>query len=231
MEVFCARLPMKARFFMRVLVTCGPTYEPLDQVRRLTNFSAGKLGLELGNFLTDRGHETVLLQGYYSTYRKPSRASQVIGFTTTDNLLLRFRELAPLGFDAVFHAAAVSDFQFGKVFRQIRDGTLETLSAGKYSTRSGTLLTELLPAPKIISELRSLYPSAKLFGWKFEVDGTREQALASGEKQIRDNRTDYCVVNGPAYGEGYGVVDATGMAEHLPLVEDLYEKLAQILSA
>jgi len=41
---------------MRCIVTAGPTYEPLDKVRRLTNFSSGRLGSELGDFLTDRGH-------------------------------------------------------------------------------------------------------------------------------------------------------------------------------
>lgn len=216
---------------MRVLVTCGPTYEPLDQVRRLTNFSTGRLGLELGNFLAAKGHEVTLLQGYYSTWRKTSTASQVIGFTTTDNLLLRFRELASSSFNAIFHAAAVSDFQFGKVFRKNHEAGLEPVASGKFSTRQGPLLAELLPTPKIISELRSLYPAAQIFGWKFEVDGSREDAIASGKKQIEENQTNFCVVNGPAYGEGYGLLNATGILEEFPLVENLYEKLAQLLSA
>ena len=37
---------------MNCLVTAGPTFEPLDDVRRLTNFSTGRLGTELANFLT-----------------------------------------------------------------------------------------------------------------------------------------------------------------------------------
>ena len=36
---------------MNCIVTAGPTYEPMDNVRRLTNFSTGKLGTELANFL------------------------------------------------------------------------------------------------------------------------------------------------------------------------------------
>ncbi|HYG35630.1 MAG TPA: phosphopantothenoylcysteine decarboxylase, partial [Clostridia bacterium] len=46
---------------MRCIVTAGPTYESLDNVRRLTNFSTGRLGSELVNFLTERGHEVILL--------------------------------------------------------------------------------------------------------------------------------------------------------------------------
>ena len=43
---------------MQCIVTAGPTFEPLDKVRRLTNFSTGRLGSELANFLAARGHET-----------------------------------------------------------------------------------------------------------------------------------------------------------------------------
>jgi len=39
---------------MNCIVTAGPTYEPLDDVRRLTNFSTGRLGTELANFLAAR---------------------------------------------------------------------------------------------------------------------------------------------------------------------------------
>src|ERR1017187_6048830 len=55
--------------FMQCIVTAGPTYEPLDEVRRLTNFSTGRLGSELVNFLAARGHEATLLIGQQATYR------------------------------------------------------------------------------------------------------------------------------------------------------------------
>jgi phosphopantothenoylcysteine synthetase/decarboxylase len=48
---------------MNCIVTAGPTYEPLDDVRRLTNFSTGRLGTELANFLAARGHKVILLIG------------------------------------------------------------------------------------------------------------------------------------------------------------------------
>ena len=48
---------------MRCVVTAGPAYEPLDDVRRLTNFSTGQLGTELANYLTTEGHEVTLLSG------------------------------------------------------------------------------------------------------------------------------------------------------------------------
>ena len=41
---------------MKVIVTCGPSYEPIDEVRRLTNFSTGELGVLLSNHLARAGH-------------------------------------------------------------------------------------------------------------------------------------------------------------------------------
>lgn len=214
---------------MRLLVTCGPTYEPLDQVRRLTNFSTGKLGAELANHLAAKGHEVTLLQGYYSTYRNVSKAVTLVDFTTTANLLLRLRELSPNPFDALFHAAAVSDFQFGQVFARSDDGALQPLQSGKFSTRQGTLLAELLPTPKIISELQSLFPAAKIFGWKYEVDGTPQSAVDQAKKQIDENRTHFSIVNGPAYGPGFGLLPNGGQLEHFNSNEALYEKLGALI--
>jgi phosphopantothenoylcysteine decarboxylase/phosphopantothenate--cysteine ligase len=54
---------------MKCIVTAGPTFEELDEVRRLTNFSTGTLGTELADFLMERGHEVELLRGQGATCR------------------------------------------------------------------------------------------------------------------------------------------------------------------
>jgi phosphopantothenoylcysteine synthetase/decarboxylase len=71
---------------MNCVVTAGPTYEPLDEVRRLTNFSTGRLGTELANFLVDRGHQVTLLIGQQATHGGERRAQWVQTFTTTLDL-------------------------------------------------------------------------------------------------------------------------------------------------
>src|ERR1043165_4578125 len=188
---------------MRFVVTAGPTYEPLDNVRRLTNFSTGRLGTELARFLERHGHEVTLLLGEQATYRDGAKAEI---FTTTIDLQNRLRTLANQTVNAVFHAAAVSDFGFGKVWSRSPQGDLKEIKSGKFSTREGTLVAELLPTPKIISELRKWYPKTRLVGWKFEVDGTRDDVIREAEKQLAVCSTDACVANGPAYGEGFGLV-------------------------
>src|SRR5881396_3056907 len=102
---------------MNCIVTAGPTYEPLDEVRRLTNFSTGRLGSELASFLSAQGHEATLLIGQQATFRGERHARHVQTFTTTADLRDRLRALGGEAVDAVFHAAAVSDFTFGKVWR------------------------------------------------------------------------------------------------------------------
>jgi len=199
---------------MNCVVTAGPTYEPMDHVRRLTNFSTGRLGTELANFLAAGGHEVTLLIGEQATHGGERRAQRVVPFSTTTNLLEQLTALAAQNIGAVFHAAAVSDFQFGKIWERSATGELTEIKSGKISTRAGTLLAELVPTPKIIAGLRDLFLRAKLVGWKYEVDGDRASVLRAAENQLRECRTDACVANGPAYGAGFGVVSGAAGCVH-----------------
>jgi phosphopantothenoylcysteine synthetase/decarboxylase len=212
---------------MRCIVTAGPTYEPLDNVRRLTNFSTGRLGTELARFLEARGHEVKLLLGEQATYRDAAKAEV---FTTTNDLRERLRALADQPVNAVFHAAAVSDFGFGKVWARSVQGELIELKSGKFSTWEGTLLAELLPTPKVIAELRQWFPVARLVGWKYEVDGKREHVIQEAEKQLATCLTDACVANGPAYGEGFGLVRGGGEFKYLEDKAALFEALERFVT-
>ena len=215
---------------MKVVVTAGPTYEPLDEVRRLTNFSTGKLGSELANYLTERGHDVVLLAGYYATYRGALKTRGVQTFTTTADLRARLEAHSAEGAGAVFHAAAVSDFTFGGVWERGETGELIPRAERKVSTRKGILLAELKPTPKIISELRGWFPQAQLVGWKYELDGDRVLVLDAARQQLAKNRTNACVVNGAAYGDGFGLVTGAGRCEHLADAPALYAALERLLA-
>ena len=214
---------------MQCIVTAGPTCEPLDEVRRLTNSSTGRLGSELASFLSARGHEVTLLIGQHATYRGERHAQHVETFTTTGNLRDRLQALAGPEVAAVFHAAAVSDFAFGKIWRRSSQGELTELKGGKISTRQGTLLAELAPTPKIIADLRQWFPAARLVGWKYEVDGGRAGVIRLAEEQIAGCRTDACVANGPAYGAGFGLVRGGGEVTHLPDAAALFGALEEFI--
>jgi phosphopantothenoylcysteine synthetase/decarboxylase len=215
---------------MNCIVTAGPTFEPLDEVRRLTNFSTGRLGSELANHLATCGHHVTLLRGTGATFTTPLAALRVEPFTTTTDLRARLAAWSGASADAVFHAAAVSDFTFGRVFQRGTDGALIEIREGKVRTVDGGLLAELIPTLKLIDELRDWFPRARLVGWKYEVQGDRESALAQARAQISRSRTDACVANGPAYGRGFGLVTSEGATSHITDAPALYTALAEWIS-
>lgn len=205
----------------RVIVTCGPSYEPIDEVRRITNFSSGELGVRLANRLTTTGFEVTCLRGEMVTFRGDCRAAKIISFTTNDDLLAKLEEVAKAGgVFAVLHAAALADFQVR------REG-----GERKIASRGGEVTITLVPATKVLPKLRPLFPDAKIVGWKYELDGTRDDALAKGRAQLAECGIDACAVNGEAYGEGFGFLTRDGALTHVPDKAALCEWLAQWLTA
>jgi phosphopantothenoylcysteine synthetase/decarboxylase len=185
---------------MRVIVTCGPSYEPIDYVRRLTNFSTGELGLMLSAALVRAGHEVLCLKGIGATAHVPTSGVELLPFSTNDDLVWKFTGYAGKA-DAVFHTAALCDYRVQSI--ETSDGT-EIPPMGKVPTRLGNLVLRLEPTTKVLPQLRSLFPRGKLIGWKYESDGDRAAVLAKAEQQLTECKTDACVVNGSAWGDGFG---------------------------
>jgi phosphopantothenate---cysteine ligase (CTP) len=212
---------------MNCVVTAGPTCEPLDQVRRLTNLSTGRLGVRLADDLVKRGCWTTLFRGSAGTYGAESKAQRVEWFLNSVELESLLALAAGPEVQAVFHVAAVSDFRFGKILERTASGRLIERSEGKVSTGKNPLLVELWPTPKLIGNLRTWFPRAVLVGWKYEVDGSRAGAVERARAQMTQHGTDACVLNGPAYGAGFGLVtrDETVEVLNYPDEEGLYEGL------
>jgi len=189
---------------VKAIVTCGPSYEPIDNVRRLTNFSTGELGVLLANALTEAGIETFCLKGEQATWPGPCNASQLAAFSTNDDLLARLQALARGGdVDAVFHAAALCDYRVGK----ISDAHGTPASGAKIPTQAGDLNLTLVPTTKVIAQLRNLFPGAALVGWKYELNGERADAIEKAFTQIAANKASACVANGSAFGAGFGLCE------------------------
>ena len=188
---------------MRVIMTCGPSFEPIDGVRRITNFSTGELGLLLAAELSRAGHDVVCLKGEGAVSRVEPGAARVIAFATNADLLARLRELGGGGADVVLHAAALCDYEVQSA--RSGDGTL--LAGKKIPTLAGEVTLTLRPALKLLPGLRGIFPNAKIVGWKYELDGDRAAAEAKARAQISGNGTDACVVNGVAWGAGFGFIE------------------------
>ncbi len=214
---------------MRCIVTAGPTWEPLDGARRLTNFSTGSLGGDLANVFAGAGHEVVLLLSETAVWQRPLAAVEVRRFSTTGSLAKALEQLATPDPVAVFHAAAVSDFTGGGIFVRDAGGELHPVGAKKISTRSGSLWVELRPVPKILLQTPLWFPNGRIVGWKYELDGDREAAVEAGRRQLREAATDGCVVNGAAYGSGFGLLLRDGTLTALADRASLYAELVKFL--
>lgn len=214
---------------MKVIVTCGPSFEPIDEVRRLTNFSSGELGVILAEQLVAAGHEVFCLKGSGATHAGPASAPccHVRRFDTNDDLLQLLREVAGAHeIGAVFHVAALCDFRVA----QVRDGAGQACESAKISSRAGALTIQLEPATKVIHELRPLFPRSLLVGWKYELNGTLDEALANVRRQFKEAHTDLCVLNGRAAGEGFSVCNPSGEASRWQTKADLCTELVRRVS-
>lgn len=211
---------------MKIIVTCGPSYEPIDGARRMTNMSSGRLGITLTNVLSDAGHELICLKGEGSTFPGLVRASRVESFATNDDLA---RQLEVIGrsenIDAILHAAALCDFRVD----QVLNAAGHVMRSSKFATSEGSIQLVLAPATKVLPMIRAWFPRARIVGWKYELVGSREDAFSKARKQISDCRTDACVLNGAAYGQGFALCLPLGRVQTSADAPALCESLLEWL--
>lgn len=213
---------------MKIIVTCGPSYEPIDQARRLTNFSTGKLGVTLSNLLTQHGHEVICLRGEGSTFPGLVRARWKESFRTNEDLAERLSNLARYQeIDAVLHAAALCDYRV----EDIQNGSGESVQSAKIATRDGRLHLTLTPAIKILPRMREWFPRAWIAGWKYELVGGPSQAFEKAWRQIQECQTNACVLNGAAYGNGFAVCASNGQVHSCSDSTSLFQTLLVQLQA
>lgn len=207
---------------MRIVITGGPASEPIDQVRFITNQSTGELAVKLAQGFLAAGHQVDLFLGRGATWRLESAKF----FQTNEDLCRLLGEMTDRGeVDAVLHAAALSDF--GVARRMVSGRATE---AAKISSDAETIELRLVPKPKLIRHLRGWFSSAYIIGWKFELEGTPGDAVKEGVQQIELNRTNACVVNGSAFGPGFGFCSAQGLVRTLPTKEALATWLAEFVA-
>ena len=162
----------------RVLVTSGPTREPIDPVRYLSNRSSGKMGHAVATAALRRGAEVVLISG--PTALKPPAGAIFVPVQTAEEM----REAALQHLTAasvVIKAAAVADY------RVERPSPTKIKSGGK---RDGLSL-DLVPNPDILKELAQKKGGAFLVGFAAETNDVRAHAA----EKLRAKGVDLLVAN------------------------------------
>jgi len=188
---------------MNVVITGGPSSEPIDDVRLITNRSTGELGAILAQAFWQRGHEVSLFLGRLSQFRHPRAAY----FDRNEDLQRMLGEMNERkSVDVVLHAAALADFQVVAV----RAGNVD-VGLKKIGSEHEKVSVELAAKPKVIARLRNLFPNALIVGWKLELEGSRNDLIREATRQVKKNCTDACVINGRAFGDGFGFCTPEGL--------------------
>lgn len=147
---------------MRLLITAGPTREPIDPVRYLSNRSSGKMGYALATAALAKGHQVVLISGPVSI-PAPKGASLVRVGTALemhDAVAAAIHEA-----DAAIFCAAVADYRVAKVAEQ------------KIKKTGDTLTLTLVKNPDILGSARSVFGfRGLLVGFAAETEELAEHA-------------------------------------------------------
>ena len=210
---------------LTVLVTAGPTQEPLDPVRVLTNHSSGKMGYAVAQAAAARGAKVILVSGPTALPKPP--VSSFIPIQTAEQM----RDAAVKHFDScdiAIGVAAVSDWRAADP------------SAQKLSKDAGAPRLELEATPDILAELGRRKKDQILVGFSLETD---PQRLASRDKLEKKN-LDLLVANNPTQpGSEFGgdtndaqiiardgAVERLGVLPKLELAHAILDRIVAIRS-
>ncbi len=193
---------------LTVAVTAGPTREPLDPVRYLSNRSSGRMGVEIAAAAWRRGARVRLIAGPMTV--APPPGVEVSSVETTEEMAAAVRAVLP-DVDVLVMAAAPADFRPARV------------APSKIKKRSAPKEIELVPTPDILVTTRAARKQgAIMVGFALETD----DVLAGGRDKLVAKGLDLIVVNDATEaGAGFGVdtnrvtiLSATGGSDALPLM-------------
>ena len=218
---FAAVQPLKGR---RILITAGPTYERIDPVRFIGNFSTGKMGFALAEACAQMGASVELLSGPVALPTpQGARRNDV---TSAQEMLKAAQELFPQC-DAAILCAAVADY------------TPASQSPQKIKRTDEGMHIDLVPTADIAAELgKTKGPKQKLVGFALETNDETVHA----EAKLKKKNFDFIVLNSLRdEGAGFGVdtnkvtiISAEGAKEY-PLkskhevAKDIIEELCKRL--
>ncbi|RDI05506.1 bifunctional phosphopantothenoylcysteine decarboxylase/phosphopantothenate--cysteine ligase CoaBC [Flavobacterium sp. AG291] len=179
-----SKLPLRGK---KILITAGPTYEPIDPVRFIGNHSTGKMGFDIAKVAADEGAEVVLVTG--PTHSKMTHSSvKVVNVTSSEEMYHACHEYFD-DVDAAVAAAAVADYRPKYVAPQ------------KIKKSDSNLTLELEKTKDILSSLGEKKKNQFLIGFALETENEIENA----KLKIKKKNLDLIVLNSlNDEGAGFG---------------------------
>lgn len=201
----------------KVLVTCGPTWCPIDDTRVISNVSTGTLGHIITKKLLQKKCRVALLEGPVLEPFKSTKAS-IKKFFYYDDYLDLIKKESKKKYDIIIHAAAVSDFK------------LKFPHSKKLSSKNKTLDINLMRTKKVISLIKDISPNTFLVG--FKLVSTIDPAIAKKKsRRLFDvTRCDLVLANSSKKDQYLAyVLDRNGIIDHQKNREDIAQSLINIL--
>jgi len=162
----------------KILITAGPTYEKIDPVRFIGNYSSGKMGFALAEECAERGAEVILISGPVSLNINHSNIKR-IDIESADEMYAACHREFPDS-DIAILCAAVADYK------------PKEKSHKKIKRTNDELILELTSNRDIAASLGKIKKKGqKLIGFALETN----DELANAEKKIRNKNLDYIVLN------------------------------------
>ena len=195
----------------KIIITAGGTSEKIDNVRKITNSSSGKLGMTIANHLLEENNDLIIYYVCSKHSLKPTdERIKIIEIDGTIDLKNTIESLLTNEHINYFiHSMAVSDYMTDYVttIERIKKSmekhsdidnafkNIEIIGESKISSYEDNLVIVLKPTPKIISIIKNLSPSTYLIGFKL-LDGVAKEELIEVAKRLRNkNNCDLVVAN------------------------------------
>ena len=174
----------------KVLITAGPTWVSIDNVRVISNIATGETGILLANELTKQGAKVTLVLGPVAN-NELSKNIHVIFFKFFDELSrIIKKEITTVNYDIVIHTAAVSDYKPAIKYNKKIESGIKGLKI------------VLEPTPKIIDCIKKIRPDVLLVGFKFAPNEGIKALFNEARKLIERSKLDLAVAN-TIYGNKY----------------------------
>jgi phosphopantothenoylcysteine decarboxylase/phosphopantothenate--cysteine ligase len=166
-----------------VLITAGPTREPIDQVRFVSNRSSGRMGIELAKEAAARGAEVLLIAGECMV--KIPEYIDTLKVETTDDFISAVKgELTSKDYNMFISAAAISDYK-----------PVERIEGKISSDEVKELKVNMRLTPKIIDEARRKNYKVYIIGFKAETNVSRSQLIERAYNRLLKSEIELIVAN------------------------------------
>ncbi len=222
-----------------VVVTAGPTFEPIDPVRFLGNRSSGKMGFAIAARAAARGARVTLIAGPVSL--ATPLGVQRMAVETAEEMRAALRGVLGSGLsqaDVLVMAAAVADFRAAsvsasKIKKAGKGAAGKLVAAGKddAATAAGATSIALAPNPDLLAEIGALRTAARpiLVGFALETGDDAAVVAYAGQK-LEAKKVDLVVANAAHESLGQDLnrvafVDASGASEFVEGTKDVVAEL------